>query len=188
MSIAPQLRQFLDQSKVEYDIIEHRPTKSAMETARSCDIPAERLAKAVLLDTDDEDHLLAVLPSDRRLELSELRSELGSKPRLSDEAEVGKSLGTDLARQKMTLPLLHFFRTAPEPSVTRVREALRTGRGAESAPWIRSAVVDAGSVDFARSAAEEHIATAVRHLDAVPESPARRTLANVADYVLQRRR
>ena len=90
MSIAPQLRQFLDQSKVEYDIIEHRPTKSAMETARSCDIPAERLAKAVLLDTDDEDHLLAVLPSDRRLELSELRSELGSKPRLSDEAEVGK--------------------------------------------------------------------------------------------------
>ena len=90
MSIAPQLRQFLDQSKVEYDIIEHRPTKSAMETARSCDIPAERLAKAVLLDTDDEDHLLAVLPSDRRLELSELRSELGSRPRLSDEAEVGK--------------------------------------------------------------------------------------------------
>ena len=60
MSIAPQLRQFLDQSKVEYDIIEHRPTKSAMETARSCDIPAERLAKAVLLDTDDEDHLLLV--------------------------------------------------------------------------------------------------------------------------------
>ena len=90
MSIAPQLRQFLDESQADYDIVEHRPTRSAMETARSCDIPADRLAKAVLLDTADDDHLLAVLPSDRRVELSELRSELGSKPRLSDEAEVGK--------------------------------------------------------------------------------------------------
>ena len=90
MSIAPQLRQFLDEAKVEYDVVEHRPTSSAMETARSCEIPAERLAKAVLLDTADDDHLLAVIPSDRRLELNELRTELGSKPRLSNEAEVGK--------------------------------------------------------------------------------------------------
>ena len=90
MSISPQLRQYLDESKADYDVIEHNPTKSAMETARSCDIPAERLAKAVLLDTEDDDHLLAVLPSDRKVELSELRSELGRKPRLCDEAEVGK--------------------------------------------------------------------------------------------------
>lgn len=91
MTIAPQLRQYLDESKADYDIIEHRPTMSALETARSCDIPAQRLAKAILLDTSDDDHLLAVLPSDRKLELSELRTELGSKPRLSDEAEVGKT-------------------------------------------------------------------------------------------------
>jgi Ala-tRNA(Pro) deacylase len=90
MSIAPQLRQFLDEAQADYDIVEHRPTRSAMETAKSCDIPAERLAKAVLLDTADDDHLLAVLPSDRKVELSELRTELGRKPRLSGEAEVGK--------------------------------------------------------------------------------------------------
>lgn len=90
MTIAPQLRQYLDEANANYDIIEHRPTMSALETARSCDIPAQRLAKAVLLDTSDDDHLLAVLPSDRKVELAELRSELGSKPRLSEEAEVGK--------------------------------------------------------------------------------------------------
>ena len=90
MSISPQLRQYLDESKADYDVIEHSPTRSAMETARRCEIPADRLAKAVLLDTEDEEHLLAVLPSDRRVELSELRSELGRKPRLSNEAEVGK--------------------------------------------------------------------------------------------------
>ncbi len=90
MTIAPQLRQYLDDANADYDVIEHRPTLSALETARSCDIPAQRLAKAVLLDTADDEYLLAVLPSDRRVELAELRTELGSKPRLSDESQVGK--------------------------------------------------------------------------------------------------
>jgi|RhiMetStandDraft_4_1073278.scaffolds.fasta_scaffold331305_1 Ala-tRNA(Pro) deacylase len=90
MSIAPQLRQFLDESRAEYDVVVHTPTQSALENARSCDVPAEQVAKAVLLDTADDEHLLAVIPSDRRIELSELRSELGRKPRLADEAEIGK--------------------------------------------------------------------------------------------------
>jgi Ala-tRNA(Pro) deacylase len=90
MSIAPQLRQYLDEAEVDYDVIDHRPTQSALDSARSANIPAERLAKAVLLDTAEDDHLLAVLPSDRRVELSELRSELGSKPRLAHEADIGK--------------------------------------------------------------------------------------------------
>jgi Ala-tRNA(Pro) deacylase len=90
MSIAPQLRQFLDEAKADYDIIDHRPTQSALDSARSANIPAELVAKAVLLDTTDDDHLLAVIPADRKVELNELRSELGSKPRLSSEAEIGK--------------------------------------------------------------------------------------------------
>ena len=89
MSVAPQLRQFLDDAKVDYDIVEHRPTQSSLESAISCDLPAQKVAKAVLLDTADDEHLLAVLPSDRRVELSELRSELGRKPRLADEHEIG---------------------------------------------------------------------------------------------------
>jgi Ala-tRNA(Pro) deacylase len=90
MSIAPQLRQYLDEAKADYDIVDHRPTQSALDSARSANIPAERVAKAVLLDTEEEEHLLAVVPADRKVELSELRSELGRKPRLSNEAEIGK--------------------------------------------------------------------------------------------------
>jgi Ala-tRNA(Pro) deacylase len=87
MSIAPKLQQFLDDSKAEYELVEHEPTKSSLETARSCDVPADRIAKSVLLDTDDGP-LLAVLPSDRKVELSELRSELGHKPSLVGEAQL----------------------------------------------------------------------------------------------------
>jgi Ala-tRNA(Pro) deacylase len=87
MSIAPKLQQCLDDAKVEFDLVEHAPTKSSLETAKSCDVPADRIAKSVLLDTDDG-QLLAVLPSDRKVELSELRSELGRKPRLASEDEI----------------------------------------------------------------------------------------------------
>jgi Ala-tRNA(Pro) deacylase len=87
MSIAPKLQHYLDDVKADYDLVEHQPTKSSLENATVCAIPAEQVAKAVLLDTK-EDYLLAVLPSDRRIELSDLRSELGSKPRLVGEDEL----------------------------------------------------------------------------------------------------
>jgi len=93
MTIAPKLRQYLDDVKADYDVIEHQPTKSSLETATASSVPAEQVAKAVLLDTD-EDYLLAILPSDRRVELSELRSELGHKPRLASEEEI-KQLFSD---------------------------------------------------------------------------------------------
>ena len=87
MSIAPKLQLFLDKAKADYDVVEHKPTKSSLETAKSCHVPADRLAKSILLDTDDGP-LLAVLPSDRKVELSELRSELGHKPRLVGESQL----------------------------------------------------------------------------------------------------
>jgi Ala-tRNA(Pro) deacylase len=93
MTIAPRLREYLDEVNADYDVIDHQPTKSSLETASASSVPAEKVAKAVLLDTDD-DYLLAVLPSDRRVELSELRSELGRKPRLASEDEI-KSLFSD---------------------------------------------------------------------------------------------
>src|SRR6185295_13173817 len=46
-----------------------------------------------------------------------------------DEAVVGKSLGTDLDRCKMTLPLIHFLSHGPRPAVKRVREVLVARRG-----------------------------------------------------------
>lgn len=87
MTIAPKLQQYLDEVNADYDLVEHQPTKSSLETASASSVPAEQVAKAVLLDTDDE-YLVAVLPSDRRVELSELRSELGRKPRLASEEEI----------------------------------------------------------------------------------------------------
>lgn len=90
MTIAPKVQQALDALRADYEIIEHSPSRSALENAQFGHVPPERLAKAVLLDRQAEDRLLAVLPSDRRIELSELREALGEKPRLADEAEIAE--------------------------------------------------------------------------------------------------
>lgn len=107
---------------------------------------------------------------------------------VGDERVVGKSLGTDLQRQKMTLPLIHFLRNGDAAEVGRVRAALAAGRGAQEAQSIRDAVVEAGSIDAARRRAEEFVAEACRHLETFDPSPARDTLRGIADYVLERKR
>ena len=87
MTIAQKLNRYLTDHRAEYEIIAHMPTRSSIETARICHVPARQMVKAVLLDTD-QDYLLAVLPANRRLELGELSSGLGPNPHLVDEEEL----------------------------------------------------------------------------------------------------
>lgn len=87
MTIAPKLQHYLDSHDADYALIEHAPTRSAMQNANICHVPPERVAKAVLLNTPSN-YLLAVLPSDCRIELADLRSELDQKPQLAGEEEI----------------------------------------------------------------------------------------------------
>lgn len=107
---------------------------------------------------------------------------------VGDEKVVGKSLGTDLQRQKMTLPLIHFLRNGPAAQVAAVRESLSSGRGGEQAQMIRDAVVAAGSLEYARARAERFVTEGSARLDVLRPSPARDTLRRIGDYVLERRR
>lgn len=87
MTIAQKLNRYLTDQRAEYELIAHMPTRSSIETARICHVPARQMVKAVLLDAD-QDYLLAVLPANRRLGHAELRSGLGCKPHLVDEEEL----------------------------------------------------------------------------------------------------
>lgn len=87
MTIAPKLSRFLAEQHADYELISHDPTRTAIESARVCHVPARQMAKAVLIDTE-QDYLLAVLPANRRVELAELRSEIGLRPHLAVEREL----------------------------------------------------------------------------------------------------
>ncbi len=87
MSIAITLERYLDERNVKYDVIAHAPTNSSMQTAKTCRISGDRLAKAVLL-RDDIGYAVAVLPASHHIEISELKKQFGSDVELAREHEI----------------------------------------------------------------------------------------------------
>ena len=90
MAIALTLERYLDAKNVKYDVIAHAPTNSSLETAATCRIPGDRLAKGVLL-RDEVGYALAVLPATHNVDLTDLRQQLGVEQiRMAREDEMGQ--------------------------------------------------------------------------------------------------
>jgi len=103
------------------------------------------------------------------------------------ESVVGKPLGKDFEKGKLTLPLIHFLREAPPADRKSVRERVKVESPLNGA---RSTLADqlerAGSIAYARSVAERLITEAKADLAGFPDSPARDALIALADAVIQR--
>lgn len=89
MSIARSIERFLRERSIDYDVVCHEPTVTAMHTAASAHIPGDRLAKSVLLRQGDR-YLMAVIPSTRRIDLDQLSKQLHAYLSLAEEAEAEK--------------------------------------------------------------------------------------------------
>lgn len=74
MRMAKTVQSSLDKAHCEFDIVSHPHSASSLETARVAGIPAERVAKSVILDDHHGHYLMAVLPASRHLDLSKVRS------------------------------------------------------------------------------------------------------------------
>lgn len=104
---------------------------------------------------------------------------------LGDEAKAGKSLGTDLVKQKLTLPLIRVLDQANQSERTTMIAAMRasdTHHRETLRPWLERS----DAVDYARGRGEEHIRRAIAALDVLPPSPARDALAGLAEFSLSR--
>ncbi len=69
MSMSPRIREYLDARQIPYQVIHHTYAETARECADAAHIPLSRLAKAVVLK-DDEGFLMAVVPSDKNVDLN----------------------------------------------------------------------------------------------------------------------
>ena len=81
------IEDYLATNQVPYEIITHEPTASSMETARAAHINPHRLAKAVLLESDDGP-VAAGMSADRKVCLGPFRQDFGEHVHLADEATV----------------------------------------------------------------------------------------------------
>lgn len=121
-----------------------------------------------------------------------------------DESQTGKSLGRDVEKGKLTLPLIHFLQTATKPQRARMLALLRDDAAGDATTGpretnsahrehaaaqreIAALLQTSESLDYARSIAAEYIAAAQRGLAHLPPSPARDSLNTMAEFVLERR-
>jgi octaprenyl-diphosphate synthase len=104
-----------------------------------------------------------------------------------EESAVGKSLGTDLQKAKLTLPLLRLRDKAAPADRRRLLEAIRSG-DPDARRKLKPLLEEYGAIASARRTAEDLVARAARSLGALPDVPERALLARCADYVLARDR
>lgn len=87
MGIAMKLSDYLDAKEVRYEVLNHPHSGNSMQTAKASNVPAQCLAKAVVLE-DDTHAVMAVLPASRRLQLRELQTISGHALRLATETDL----------------------------------------------------------------------------------------------------
>ena len=105
------------------------------------------------------------------------------------EDTVGKTLGRDLEKGKLTLPLIRHLVTADPQARRRLLEVLEgpVPPGPSQLDQIRDAVARGDAVDYARDWARRLVEQAKGALVHLSDTPARDLLARMAEAVLTRR-
>jgi octaprenyl-diphosphate synthase len=107
---------------------------------------------------------------------------------VEDSAVTGKPSGLDLREHKVTLPLIAALRTMGQADRMQVEALFAAANPSDDlVADVRSIVIEAGGVDYARREGERFAREAEAAVMAVPESTARNALVEAIAYVMERR-
>ena len=102
-----------------------------------------------------------------------------------DSQTLGKNVGDDLAEGKPTLPLIHALRHGDGPQRQLIRQAIEAG-GLEHIEAVLAAIESTGSIAYTARRAEEQAELAKQALTAVPDSPYKQALLDLAYFSVHR--
>jgi octaprenyl-diphosphate synthase len=107
----------------------------------------------------------------------------------STESALGKPVGSDLQEGKLTLPLIYLMRDARPEHRDLVRSVLRDkGPENEKKETILRLLREYRSVEQVLEKARQFTDAGLNQLMTFPDSPARRALLAIPDYIMQRER
>jgi octaprenyl-diphosphate synthase len=104
---------------------------------------------------------------------------------VGEERATGKSLGTDLEQQKLTLPLIRLLGEASPAAASRLRQ-LMAGPGNHKREALRPFLEGSDALAYATRRAREFAARARAELECLPPSPCRAILELLTERVVQR--
>lgn len=88
MAIAITLKEFLTDQNIGYELLQHHHSDSSLNTAASANLPSDQVSKAVILKDEYGQYLMAVLPSDRKLQREALNRLQGKQYQMISEQEI----------------------------------------------------------------------------------------------------
>lgn len=141
-------------------------------------------------------HTGAVLSSDDLTHAQRMQHfglHLGIAYQLIDDAldyqstpeEMGKNIGNDLEEGKPTLPLIHALQKGSPSEVKLIRNAIKKG-SAKNLDSIIAIIESTGAIKYTANAAKQYAQTAKEHLANIPESPYRKALHDLTEFVVER--
>jgi octaprenyl-diphosphate synthase len=105
---------------------------------------------------------------------------------VGDETTTGKSLGTDLKQQKLTLPLIRLLSQLGPAEREEAVCLMQNGRPDRS-DWFRNRLEQSDALEYTRLKAVSIAAAARQELNCLPPGPAKTVLCQLADFVVDRR-
>jgi len=100
------------------------------------------------------------------------------------EQQMGKSLGRDLEKQKLTLPIIHALMNAPADQKDVIRKLI--AEGGHDRTELRAALEATDSIAYASQTARQYVESAIASLDGLAPSDARDVLSRMAMMILER--
>lgn len=103
----------------------------------------------------------------------------------ANQAELGKTLGTDLAAGVLTLPLIRLLTVRPDLRLKIIglleKSALNEARGE-----LVGLIAENGALEYALQRAREEVQQALRCISGLPDSDAKRSLEKLSSYIIER--
>ena len=104
---------------------------------------------------------------------------------IGDARDVGKTLGIDIEKVKLTLPVIHFLENAPSEHRQLMRSLLQS-RDADKLEKIRNLILPSPSIAYAREFAQRYVTQARQAVSKLPPTEARQTLDTMAEFSVNR--
>jgi len=101
------------------------------------------------------------------------------------ESTVGKTLGLDVQKGKLTLPVIHFLCNAPQEHRILLRSLLKS-HDADKVERIRNLIIPSPSVQYAAARSKMLIDRARAAIATLPDTPERQILDTLAEFVISR--
>ncbi len=106
---------------------------------------------------------------------------------MANRTRLGKTLGQDFMQGMVTLPLLHLLQSSSYEKRQEILQKIEAGGlGEGELLEITNMMECHGSLDYTMTRSQEYIDSALLTLDSFEDSTARRSLAVVADYMVNR--